>query len=69
MRENVPSLHTIVDCLNARIEWAEESGLLAERDALMAARERVVSLAFREERQRTILGVILDRLHIRRDAA
>jgi hypothetical protein len=69
MRQDVPTLHTIVDVLTARAEWADESGLLAERDALLAARERIVEYVFREERHRTILGMILDRLHIRKDAA
>lgn len=69
MTNDVPTLHTIVDVLTVRIEWAQDQGLREEAQALETARDAVVTYAMREYRKRSILAQILERLHLRRVAA
>lgn len=69
MTNDVPTLHTIVDCLTVRAEWAGNQGLREEQQALDTARQIIVAYAMREDRKRSILAQILERLHLRRVAA
>ena len=69
MNDNVPTLHTIVDCLTVRSEWTHDQGLREEQRAIDAARDIIVTYAMREYRKRSILAQILERLHLRRVAA
>ena len=69
MTNDVPTLHTIVDVLTVRIEWAQDQGLREEVHALETARDAVVTYAMREYRKRSVLAQILERLHLRKAAA
>lgn len=62
---SVPSLSLIVDQLTARKEWAESEGLTEEAQSLTIARETILDHVFREERNRSIIRLILSRIRLR----
>lgn len=63
--DHVPSLSSLVDALTVRIEWAELQGLDDEQRALTEAREAILAHVFRENRNVSIIRLVLSRLHIR----
>jgi len=56
MSTNIPTLSSIVDLLTVRAEYAKAEGLMDEAIALCAARERIVSYVFWEERSLSLWG-------------
>ena len=66
MNDHVPSLSTIVDVLDARIEYADHQGLTVEAAALRESREIILCHVFdREVKQLSWLGQILHRIHLK----
>jgi hypothetical protein len=65
MKDHVPSLSTVVDVLQARIDYAEEQNLVAEQRVMKQAREIIVDYVLRDERQLSLVREILRRIRVR----
>ncbi len=69
MKEQVPSLSTVIDVLTARLEYAQASGLAAEARVMREALTAVEDHIFRDERHLSWIDRILERLHAGRMSA
>lgn len=60
--EHIPSLHSIVDQLQVRLEYVRAHGSAAEASALTVAKEAIVDHVMREDRQWGWINLVLTRI-------